>query len=206
MQWRHLVSSLTFLVVVIATACQSTPTRIPGPAPGAAAADASQVRNWELGAAGVEPLRAGEARAYLNLLEQNLRVLQAGRPLIVRRRPGAVIVELPASALFRPDTSELRADVLDTLDELAARLNEYARTVIDIAGYSDSLGRREVNAEFTRLRADSVAAYLYSKGVAQRRVLVAGLGEAQPLRTDDSAAARIANRRVELIISALPTR
>ena len=80
-------------------------------------------------------------------------------------------------------------------------LKEYDKTVIEVAGHTDSIGSDQYNQALSERRAQSVAGYLASHGVKQQRLITIGAGEASPGRIERhrSRAAR-SNRRVELTI------
>ncbi len=69
-----------------------------------------------------------------------------------------------------------------------------------IEGYTDSVGGNDYNLGLSQRRADSVKAYLTGQGIASMRLTSSGKGESDPIASNDSAAGRQQNRRVEVII------
>jgi len=66
--------------------------------------------------------------------------------------------------------------------------------------YTDSTGSEEHNLQLSQKRADSVANYMSTQNVNSGRFTTEGYGEAQPVATNDTAAGRAQNRRVEVAI------
>jgi outer membrane protein OmpA-like peptidoglycan-associated protein len=114
-------------------------------------------------------------------------------PPPVLRRPlvlGAIHFETGESGLSYGSKS--------ILDEVALSLNEWSEVKIEIQGYSDAVGNEATNTRLSQLRAQSVLAYLVSRGISSERLRAVGLGSANPLDSNNSAAGRKKNRRVEL--------
>ncbi len=71
---------------------------------------------------------------------------------------------------------------------------------IDIKGHTDNVGSDAANMKLSRDRAESVKAYLVSKGANPSRIEATGYGESQPIATNGTAAGRQKNRRVEFTL------
>ncbi len=103
---------------------------------------------------------------------------------------------------FGFDSSDLTAGAKANLDKLAQVLVNNPDTNINIYGYTDSKGSDDYNLKLSERRANSVKAYLVSKGIASSRMVSKGLGESEPVATNDTDAGRAENRRVEFAITA----
>lgn len=103
---------------------------------------------------------------------------------------------------FGFDSAELSSTAKSNLDKIVKVFKEHPRTHIYVYGYTDSVGRDEYNMKLSRTRANSVKAYLVSKGIGTRRVTAQGMGEADPIATNETDAGRALNRRVEFGIVA----
>ena len=68
---------------------------------------------------------------------------------------------------------------------------------VEVAGYTDSKGADAYNLKLSGERAESVRAYLVSKGVPAASLIAKVYGEANPIATNDTDAGRAKNRRVE---------
>ena len=100
------------------------------------------------------------------------------------------------------DSSNLTAAAKTNLDKLAQVLVNNPDTNISIYGYTDSKGADAYNLSLSERRANAVKAYLSSKGIAGNRMKSVGMGEAEPVATNDTDAGRAENRRVEFAITA----
>lgn len=103
---------------------------------------------------------------------------------------------------FNVNKSTLTSTAQANLDKLVPVFKEYADTNIQIFGYTDSDGTDEYNLGLSRDRANSVRSYLVSKGIASSRFTTTGMGEADPIATNDNADGKSQNRRVEFAITA----
>lgn len=103
--------------------------------------------------------------------------------------------------LFATGKSDLTGGAGPNLDKLAAFLGEYPDRTVLIEGHTDSVGSQESNYFLSQRRAESVRSYLVSRGVQASRLTTAGLGQGSPVASNDTAAGRQQNRRVEVIIS-----
>lgn len=88
------------------------------------------------------------------------------------------------------------------LDKLAGVLVQYPDTNINVYGHTDSKGTDEYNLTLSQKRANSVIDYLVSKGIARTRLNAMGMGEKDPIATNETEAGRAQNRRVEFAITA----
>jgi outer membrane protein OmpA-like peptidoglycan-associated protein len=87
------------------------------------------------------------------------------------------------------------------LDRIARSLSEDPTLRVIVEGHADGHGPPERNQELSRRRADRVARYLESRGVARARVTVRGLGERRLLDHRDGARADRRNRRVDVRVA-----
>ncbi|HTV24012.1 MAG TPA: OmpA family protein [Polyangiaceae bacterium] len=93
-------------------------------------------------------------------------------------------------AAIRP-SSEL------ALDQALRVLTEYPALRIEIVGHTDDRGSREHNLELSQQRADAVKAHLVAKGIDPNRLQTMGAGPDAPLTSNETAAGRQKNRRIE---------
>ena len=99
---------------------------------------------------------------------------------------------------FETGRSTLTADSYATLDEVAASLLAHPQVRIEIAGHTDASGSRALNQRLSLARAMAVRAYLAQKGVSPDRMVARGYGPDRPVATNQTAAGRAENRRVEI--------
>lgn len=111
-----------------------------------------------------------------------------------RLMEGNVINFATGSAVIDPSSRR----VLDGLATVALRCDRFS---IEVAGHTDDQGGRELNMGLSGQRADAVAAYLTSQGVARSRLSARGYGPDRPRVPNTSAAGQAVNRRIEFYVS-----
>ena len=111
-----------------------------------------------------------------------------------------VTIRLPGSVLFDFDSAEIRPDAERTLTEVAEVLKAYGQRPMRIEGHTDSVASDDYNLKLSGRRAQSVQAWLASRGGVKAAFATKGWGESKPAATNDTPAGRQQNRRVEVII------
>ena len=106
--------------------------------------------------------------------------------------------------LFATGSAELQSGASNRLNKLVSFLNEYPERLVLIEGHTDSVGSSEYNQGLSQRRSESVKHYLTQQGIATQRLSTSGMGEDQPIASNDSATGRLQNRRVEIIIENPP--
>lgn len=109
-------------------------------------------------------------------------------------------ITFSSGILFDVDQSTVKGQYKSELTELSRILNKYEDTNILLVGYTDSTGSEAYNLGLSKKRAASVADYLATQNVNSGRFTTEGHGEAHPVATNDTAAGRAQNRRVEVAI------
>jgi outer membrane protein OmpA-like peptidoglycan-associated protein len=112
-----------------------------------------------------------------------------------------VVIQLPGSILFDFDSANIRPDADRALDDVAQVIKAYESRSVRIEGHTDSVASDEYNQSLSERRAGSVADWFAKDGIERGRLAVAGHGEKKPLATNDTAAGRQLNRRVEVVIN-----
>ncbi|WP_396435593.1 outer membrane protein OmpA [Limnohabitans sp.] len=110
----------------------------------------------------------------------------------------ATKVTYAADAFFDFDKSVLKAEGKAKLDDLVGKVKGINLEVIIAVGHTDSTGPDAYNQKLSVKRAETVKAYLVSKGIEKNRVYTEGKGEKQPVADNSSSAGRSKNRRVEI--------
>ena len=100
---------------------------------------------------------------------------------------------------FHFDSDELTGESKVILDGVAAILLNHPDLALEVAGHTDSEGVDEFNMDLSQRRAQTVRAYLISKGINGEHLTARGYGEERFIASNANAAGRAANRRVELI-------
>jgi len=99
---------------------------------------------------------------------------------------------------FENNKSDLKASSYPTLNEIVEALKARPELKVEIQGHTDSRGSHDYNVGLSQRRAESVRAYLESKGIDGARMVPKGYGPDRPIATNDTAQGRASNRRVEL--------
>jgi OOP family OmpA-OmpF porin len=113
-------------------------------------------------------------------------------------KPVAEKVTLAADVLFDFDKSALKPEGKSKLDDLAIKVRGINLEVVIAIGHTDSIGSDAYNQKLSVRRAESVKAYLVSKGVEPNRIYTEGKGEKQPVASNKTRDGRAKNRRVEI--------
>jgi outer membrane protein OmpA-like peptidoglycan-associated protein len=145
-------------------------------------------------------LAGGAVGYYMDKQEAKLREQMAGTGVDVVRQGDNITLDVPGGLTFAFDSAEVNTQFYPVLDKVAGTLTEYNKTVIEVAGHTDSVGSDAYNQQLSERRANSVAAYLSSHGVDRTRMVTIGAGEGHPLASNDTDAGRAQNRRVEITI------
>ncbi len=99
---------------------------------------------------------------------------------------------------FSVAKSTIKTPTFDYLNYVVTVLNENPTYTLEIDGHADSRGEAKINQVISDQRAEVVKAYLVKKGIAETRIVAKGFGESKPIESNETAAGRAANRRVEL--------
>jgi outer membrane protein OmpA-like peptidoglycan-associated protein len=150
--------------------------------------------------AGVGALAGGGVGYYMDVQEAKLRQRLEGTGVSVTRMGDNITLNMPSNITFALNSADLNAQFYSALDGVSMVLKEYDKTVIEVAGHTDSSGSDQYNQTLSQRRAGSVAGYLASHGVKDQRLITIGAGEAHPIASNDSEQGRASNRRVELTI------
>lgn len=101
---------------------------------------------------------------------------------------------------FDFDKATIRPDAARILDEAVATLKAEPDVQVLIVGHTDSVGSEAYNLKLSQRRAQAVRDYLVKHGISAARLRVKGMGESQPVASNDTAEGRAQNRRVELLV------
>ena len=110
----------------------------------------------------------------------------------------ATKVTYAADAFFDFDKSVLKPEGKAKLDDLVGKVKDINLEVIIAVGHTDSIGADAYNQKLSVKRAETVKAYLVSKGIEKNRVYTEGKGEKQPVADNKTKEGQAKNRRVEI--------
>jgi outer membrane protein OmpA-like peptidoglycan-associated protein len=116
-----------------------------------------------------------------------------------------ITLNMPGNITFKTDSAELDPSFYKVLNAVNIVVKKYDKTVVEVAGHTDSTGSAEYNQKLSERRANAVAQYLESQGLATNRVVTVGAGATRPVADNATSDGRQANRRVELTLTPLTT-
>lgn len=150
--------------------------------------------------AGIGAIAGGGVGYYMDTQEAKLRKQLRSTGVSVERDGDNINLIMPGNITFPTAGSSLKSDFYSVLDSVALVLEEFDKTIIAVAGYTDSQGSDSYNQKLSEDRAASVAAYLKGKEVVAARFEIIGFGEKNPIADNKTAEGRALNRRVELTL------
>lgn len=122
--------------------------------------------------------------------------LAALAPVVGLRGPQMTLEDL----VFDPGRATLRPEAQAGLDRVQAFVERDAHKAIRIEGHTDATGSVEANRDLSQRRAEAVRDALVARGVAAGRIRVYGLGEGEPVASNEEAEGRALNRRVVIVL------
>ena len=122
----------------------------------------------------------------------------APAPAPAPQAPAASKVTYAADAFFDFDKATLKPAGKAKLDDLVGKVKGINLEVIIAVGHTDNVGSDVYNQKLAVKRAESVKAYLVSKGIEKNRIYTEGKGEKQPVADNKTSEGRAKNRRVEI--------
>lgn len=181
------------------TAIGSVLGSLAGAGIGAASGDDSKERRERaLIGAGIGALGGGVVGNYMDRQEARLRAELQGTGVQVRRTGNQLILNMPGNITFASDSADIQSGFFPVLTSVGKVLNEFPKTLIDVAGHTDNTGSRQYNYNLSQRRAESVADFLRSQRVNPDRMYVQGFGPDHPITDNRTPEGRQQNRRVEL--------
>lgn len=141
---------------------------------------------------------AGGYGYYVDTQEAKLRQTLQGTGVQVQRNGDNLTLIMPGNITFASNSADISSSFYPTLNSLVQVFKEFNKNGVEIVGHTDSTGSMQLNQDLSNRRAQSVAAYLTASGVAASRISAFGVGPNQPIASNDTAAGRAQNRRVEI--------
>ena len=160
------------------------------------------------GNTGLETAQADITRLLIDKLGQtssfeiNVAYVKQLDPLASLPTPEECIAQIDAitnarKILFDPSSATITSNTLPIVDDIADVLKKCADLRIQIAGFTDSQGREEMNQQLSQERAGAVLVALRQRRIPVSSIEAVGFGEADPIATNDTEDGREANRRIE---------
>lgn len=162
--------------------------------------DAVERRQHALIGAGIGALAGGAVGNYMDRQEAKLRAELQGTGVSVTRIGDNITLNMPGNVTFDTDSAALRPQFFGVLNSVGKVLTEYDKTVVEVAGHTDSTGSDSYNMQLSQRRANTVGEYLYTQGIMDQRIISVGMGEHHPVADNSTAEGRQLNRRVEITL------
>ena len=120
----------------------------------------------------------------------------------IERVGEGILISFDSGILFGYDSSTLQPEAKANISKLADILKKYPDSNVLITGHTDSDGSDNYNQTLSEKRAKSVSDYAAYQGISSSRLSIVGLGENEPVASNDTENGKQLNRRVEIAIYA----
>jgi len=146
---------------------------------------------------------ADQARLQAEQAQQQLRqqLLQQFNVILETRDTARGLIVNMSDVLFDFNKYTLRPAAREKLAKISGIILSHPGLRLEVDGYTDSIGSEAYNQKLSEERADGVRAYLTSEGISSDIVVAKGFGKENPVASNDNAAGRQKNRRVEMVVS-----
>ncbi len=169
-----------------------------------AAADAARLaaeQQQQSALAEADRAKLGMQKAEAEKAELRERLRKQLNLILETRESARGLIVNVSDVLFDFNKYTLKPGAREKLAKVAGILLAYPGLNIKVEGHTDSVGSDEYNMKLSESRASSVRDYLTAQNVPADTVSAVGLGKSDPVATNDTAAGRQRNRRVELVVS-----
>ena len=160
--------------------------------------DAVDRRQRALIGAGVGALAGGAVGNYMDRQEMKLRQELAGTGVSVTRNGDHITLNMPGNITFATDSADLNSGFFEVLGSVTKVLKEFDKTVVEVAGHTDSRGTDAYNQALSERRAQTVTDHFTARNIPSQRLITIGLGESMPVADNRTTEGQQLNRRVEI--------
>ncbi|HUG80080.1 MAG TPA: OmpA family protein [Bryobacterales bacterium] len=154
-------------------------------------------------AARAELDRAASERARAEAEKSELRdqLRQQFNAILETRDSARGLIVNMSDVLFDTGKYSLRSAAREKLAKVVGVISGHRDLKLEVEGHTDNVGSDEYNQRLSEQRAEAVRNFLTEQGMSSSSITTRGLGEGQPVASNDSTAGRQQNRRVELVVS-----
>ena len=152
----------------------------------------------ELKAQEADRLRQQSEQAQQQLRQQ---LLQQFNVILETRDTARGLIVNMSDVLFDFNKYTLRPEAREKLAKISGIILSHPGLKLEVDGYTDSIGTDEYNMKLSEQRAGAVRDYLTGQGLTGDNVTALGFGKDNPVASNDNAAGRQKNRRVEMVVS-----
>ena len=157
-----------------------------------------QAQQAEQKAQEADRLRAQAEQAQQQLRQQ---LLQQFNLILETRDTARGLIVNMSDVLFDFNKYTLRPAAREKLAKISGIILSHPGLRLEVDGYTDSIGSDDYNLKLSDNRAEGVRSYLLGEGIAPDDVTSKGFGKDDPVASNDTAAGRQKNRRVEMVVS-----
>jgi outer membrane protein OmpA-like peptidoglycan-associated protein len=146
---------------------------------------------------------ADRLRAQAEQAQQQLRqqLLQQFNLILETRDTARGLIVNMSDVLFDFNKYTLRPAAREKLAKISGIILSHPGLRLEVDGYTDSVGGDDYNMKLSENRADGVRSYLIGEGIVPDDIAAKGFGKDDPVASNDTAAGRQKNRRVEMVVS-----
>jgi outer membrane protein OmpA-like peptidoglycan-associated protein len=141
-----------------------------------------------------------DAKIARDLATENSARLQAEVDALKAKPTDRGLVLTLGDVLFETGSSTLSSGARRNMDRLVQFLTDHPERMVQIDGFTDSVGTDSFNQDLSQHRADAVRYQLVSRGISSTRIATQGYGKAYPVASNSESSGRQLNRRVEVVI------
>jgi outer membrane protein OmpA-like peptidoglycan-associated protein len=164
-------------------------------------AAARAARDKELAQAEVGRARDAAEKAEQEKQELRRQLIAQFNAILETRDSARGLIVNMSDVLFDTGKHTLKPGAREKLARISGIVLAHPGLKLEVEGHTDSVGSDELNQALSERRATSVREYLVNAGINSSMIMSRGLGEGQPVASNDNAAGRQLNRRVEMIVS-----
>ena len=143
-----------------------------------------------------------DAKVARDQATENAARLQAEVDALKAKPTDRGLVLTLGDVLFETGSATLSSGAGRNMDRLVQFLTEHPERMVQIDGFTDSVGTDSYNQDLSQHRADAVRYQLVSRGISSTRIGTQGYGKAYPVASNSESSGRQLNRRVEVVIGA----
>ena len=211
---KYLITGVA-AVVILATGCAEMSDTQRRTATGAgvgalAGAVLSSATGGRAGTGAVVGAGVGALGTYIwsqNMERQKREMEQATQGTgiaVTQTQDNQLKLDIPSDISFAVGRSDIQSNFAPVLDRFAEGLRNNPNTDVRIIGHTDNTGSDAINNPLSLDRAASTRNCLTGRGIDGRRISIEGMGERQPIATNETADGRSRNRRVEIYVGERP--
>lgn len=138
--------------------------------------------------------------AYMDTQAKKLRQELVNTGVQVVKTKEKIVLIMPGNITFDTGKATIQNGFEPVLNAVAKVIKEYDNTMVSVTGYTDSMGSATTNSTLSLRRANAVSNYLRLQGVSSDRLITDGMGEENPIASNNTAGGRAQNRRVEITL------